>query len=436
MKYAHLLQITDFLQHFKQLSTIKRVGDRVLELKFDHYTLFFDMRKNGSAIYKTDLFLETKEYRAPFDIALFKRANGAYIKSIETLKNNRVLKLCLSKKQSYKSIESLLYFEFTGRFTNVILCDEQNIIIEALSHTISKNREIKIATKFKELEPFEIKERAVEKIVDFELFFKNEYDKIAQNELDEIKKVKISWIEKRIEALENNIAALQKEEELQRQSDELSQKAALLTANLYRLKEYQREFSLMQEDGKQVKFSLQNSPKFEANRLFNESKKLRQKASGLKIEKQNLNERKEYFLTLKKLILNSQSKEEIEVLLPKRSGHKKEQKESQNIEEFYIKEYKVLVGKNAKGNETLLKNSKKDDFWLHLKDTPSAHVIIKSSKKNVDNAILYFAAKICATFSTKESGSYLVDYTKRANVKVVQGANVTYTDYKTIKITL
>ena len=44
------------------------------------------------------------------------------------------------------------------------------------------------------------------------------------------------------------------------------------------------------------------------------------------------------------------------------------------------------------------------------------------------------AAKICVNFSVKESGKYLVDYTKRRNVKINEGAVVNYGNFKTISV--
>ena len=41
-----------------------------------------------------------------------------------------------------------------------------------------------------------------------------------------------------------------------------------------------------------------------------------------------------------------------------------------------------MVGKNERGNEELLKNAKKSDLWFHLKDLPSAHVLVRTDKQN------------------------------------------------------
>ena len=82
----------------------------------------------------------------------------------------------------------------------------------------------------------------------------------------------------------------------------------------------------------------------------------------------------------------------------------------------------------------MLKNSAKDDFWFHIKDLPSAHVIVKTNKQNLSDEIIKFAAKICVNFSVKEAGNYLVDFTKRLNVSPVNGSFVNYVNFKTISV--
>ena len=72
----------------------------------------------------------------------------------------------------------------------------------------------------------------------------------------------------------------------------------------------------------------------------------------------------------------------------------------------------------------MLDLAKKDDIWLHLKDAPSAHVIIKTNKSKVPEDVLEMAAKFCVEFSVKGAGRYEVDYTKRENLRRENGANV------------
>ena len=93
-----------------------------------------------------------------------------------------------------------------------------------------------------------------------------------------------------------------------------------------------------------------------------------------------------------------------------------------------------MVGKNEKGNTALLQSAKKSDMWLHVKDMPSSHVIVRTDKLSVPEHVLMFAAKLCVAFSNIQPGAYLVDYTPRRNVKMIQGAFVNYVNYNTLKV--
>ena len=435
MKYKILMQIADFLKKFEKINSVKRVGDRVVLIEFDKQnTIFFDMDKQNSAIYKNDDYKHLKSYKAPFDVILSKRFNASNLINLEVLENNRILFIKAKKSGSYKEIVSNLYFEFTGRFTNIIITDENDNILEALSHYENTNRSIKPGKTLKHLSQIIIKEKPSQTIVNFDEFLKSEFEKINSKKLFDIKNSKIAILDKKIDGLTKNLTELESQENLLEKSINLNKKGEILTANLHLLNDFQKEFALKDFDGNDVFFKCEKSPKLEAKRLFDESKKLRQKASGVKFEKANLNEKIEFFQNLKELVKNVSNLDEIEALFPKRSKKLPLNKESEIIENFYIGDFKISVGKNEKGNISLLKNSKKDDFWFHLKDIPSAHVIVKTNKQNLSDEIIKMAAKICVNFSVKNSGNFEVDYTKRANVKVVDGAFVNYINYKTINI--
>lgn len=438
MKYKTLMQIADFLKKFEKINSIKRVGDRVVLIEFDKQnTIFFDMDKQNSAIYKNDDYKHLKSYKAPFDVVLSKRFNASNLINLEVLENNRILFIKARKSGSYKEIVSNLYFEFTGRFTNIIITDENDNILEALSHYENTNRSIKPGKTLKRLSQITIKEKPSQIIVNFDEFLKSEFEKINSKKLFDIKNSKITILDKKIDSLAKNLTELESQENLLEKSIILNKKGEILTANLHLLNDFQKEFVLKDFNGNDVFFKCEKSPKLEAKNLFDESKKLRQKASGVKFEKANLNEKIEFFTALKSLVKNASNLDEIEILLPKKHSKNKKshlKKGNENIENFYINEFKISVGKNEKGNISLLKNSKKDDFWFHLKDIPSAHVIVKTNKQSLSDEIIKMAAKICVNFSVKNSGNFEVDYTKRANVKVVDGAFVNYINYKTINI--
>lgn len=431
MKYKILTQISEFLSKFRKISSIKRVGDLMIAIRFDgDYELIFDLNKTSSAIYKSDQ-IQIKEYKAPFDILLKKRLNSAKILSIKTLTNNRILAIKASFLGSYKELISTLYLEFTGRFTNAIICDENGVILEALHHFDNSTRSIKVGKVLTLLEGIEIKEKPSQIIENFDEYFQDEFAKISLKNLEQIKANKIANINKKIEILNSNLNILQTSDELENMAKELNQKANLIIANLHNLNDYDRDLKLMDYSGNIIQITIDASPKIAANEMFKSSKKLRQKAANIEIQKENLITKLEFLNSLKNAINASNDTNEIEILSPKKQGQKSEAKFSDLVENFYINGYKISLGKSQKGNEFLLKNAKKDDFWFHLKDRASTHVIVKSNKQNLSDEVVLFASKLCVQFSSKSSGTYEVDYTKRQNVKIQNGAFVNYINYKT-----
>ena len=79
--------------------------------------------------------------------------------------------------------------------------------------------------------------------------------------------------------------------------------------------------------------------------------------------------------------------------------------------------------------------AKANDLWMHIRDVPSSHVIIRTDKQNLPDSVIQAAAKLCVDFSVKNPGDYEVDYTKRKFVKVQEGSNVLYNKYDTIRVT-
>ena len=437
MKYAHLVQIAAFLSKFKKINSIKRVGDMLLLIEFEREDIFFDLAKSGSAIYKDENFKQTKIYQAPFDNVLKKRLNSAHIQSVECLKNNRILKFTCTQSGSYKSLVTKLYLEFTGRFTNAIITDEKDIILEALRHIDNSYRKIEVGEVLKELEPIEIKEKPSQEIADFDKFLKDEFAKINEQNLANLRAIKLAVVQKKLESLEQNLRSLEKKDELLKQSEHYAHIGSLLLANLSHFKGYEREITLRDFDGEILNLSLEDTPKNSANDFYAKSKRLRAKALGVQLEGQNLGQKIEFLNGLRSLLQEASSVGELEILSPKRPSRQREKEarsQSENVQSFYVKDFKILIGRNEKGNVELLKNARKDDVWLHVKDVPSAHVIIKTNKTKLDEEVLRFCAKICVEFSVKGAGSYEVDYTRRENVKILSGANVNYINFKTIII--
>ncbi|MUV40025.1 uncharacterized protein JNUCC1_03909 [Lentibacillus sp. JNUCC-1] len=98
----------------------------------------------------------------------------------------------------------------------------------------------------------------------------------------------------------------------------------------------------------------------------------------------------------------------------------------------------LLVGKNNKQNEyATTKMAHRNDIWLHTKDIPGSHVIIRSNEPSMET--IEEAALLAAYFSkSRQSSSVPVDYTAVKHVKKPNGAKpgfVTYDQQKTIFVT-
>ncbi len=440
MKRSHLVQIASYLSRYRKIDLIERVEDTIIKIVFDRNELFFfDMKRGDSHIFKTSGYTKVRNYNAPFDVVLKKRFNNAKIEKVEVLEGNRILRIYVNSSSRYKAQKTILQFEFTGRNTNVIILDENETILEAYRHIDAHTsfREVKVGVKLKELpaRSFDEKDNFIENVP---IFLENEYTRRQNRRVENIKLQKIQTIDKKIQKLQKIYDSLENEKSLLAKSDELMLNGNLLLSNLHKMKNYQKEITVRDFEGKERTIKLpENSktPSSAANEFFKRAKKLKQKAKFTYVERDNLSSKIIFLENLKTAVKAAKSVDELKLYLPKQpKTNKKDKKTDANIETFFIEGYKIMLGKNEKGNITLLKSAKMSDIWMHIKDMPSTHVIIKNEKKSLPLNVLEFAAKLCVQFSKVGAGAYLVDFTPRRNVKMREGAKVNYVDYDTLKV--
>ena len=99
----------------------------------------------------------------------------------------------------------------------------------------------------------------------------------------------------------------------------------------------------------------------------------------------------------------------------------------------------IYVGKNNVQNDYLtIKFAGPKDIWLHTKEIPGSHVIIRTGGVQLDDTTLVEAANLAAFYSkAKNSSKVPVDYTARKNVRKPNGAKpgmVIYDSNKTVYI--
>lgn len=96
----------------------------------------------------------------------------------------------------------------------------------------------------------------------------------------------------------------------------------------------------------------------------------------------------------------------------------------------------LWVGRNSRQNEMVtFEKGSPNDLWLHIRDVPGAHVIIKTDGRPIPESVIERAAAMAAYYSAKQNeGKVIVDVTYRRYVKKIKGAGpgmVTYRNEET-----
>ena len=102
--------------------------------------------------------------------------------------------------------------------------------------------------------------------------------------------------------------------------------------------------------------------------------------------------------------------------------------------------FDIFVGKNnAQNDELTLRFADQADIWLHTKNIPGSHVILRTAGSQPTDTALEEAAMLAAYYSRARAGSLVpVDYCPRRQVKKPSGAKpgfVIYDGHKTAYIT-
>jgi len=438
MKLSHLKQIVSYLQDFQKISAIYRVADTTIKIVFDKdETLYFNMQRSNSSIYKAPEFGRSKVYNAPFDVILSKRFNRANILDVSLRKGDKIVRFKTALSSAYKEEISYLQFEFTGKYTNVIILDANDVVLEALRHVdlYSSFREVRVGQKLLDVPtaPYEAKEYPLKSVEDY---LYSVYEEQQLTKLENIKKQKVALLEKKLKKLKKLYAKLESQDSLEGEAKEYEHYGNLVLSNVHNIQPYSQKLLLDDYDGSKVEIELDKvyaSAFMISESFFKRSKKAKQRAKHLHIEEESLNSKILHMERFIHTVKEAKDAAKIEMLFPKQVQGKKSRVDD-SIEVFWVEGYKVQLGKNERGNIKLLQSARAKDVWLHLKDMPSTHVIVTTDKQNLPLNVIESAARLCVEFSTTSKDRFLVDYTQRREVSIQHGANVLYNKYKTIEV--
>lgn len=439
MKFSHLEQIVTHLQGVRKINAIYRVADTIIKVVFnDEKTYYFDMKKSNSQIFMCDEYPRTKVYQAPFDVMLSKFINRASVLKMELLNQDKILRITTALSSAYKQAKTVIQFEFTGKYTNVILLDENEVVIEALRHVdaMSSFRVVQAGYELLTPPPPPFTPKAYP-LDDVEAYLHEVFNKEQAHKLEQFKKQKLALLQKKRQKPLKRLEALSDETALASEVEKLQHYGNLILSNMDNILPYATQQELIDYDGSKISVTVGPNLATGAQMsqwLFKMAKKNKQRALHLHLERASLEEKIQHLDHFIHVVKTGKSLNKLQLLFPSRVQQGKKSQKDEGFETFWFEGYKIMLGKSEKGNIALLENARAKDVWLHMKDRPSAHVIIVTDKQNVPKNVLHEAAGLCVDFSVFENGRYLVDYTPRREVKIQDGANVLYNKYQTVDI--
>ncbi len=254
---------------------------------------------------------------------------------------------------------------------------------------------------------------------------------------------------------QNKRLKLQAEAEEAKNADEFRRKGDTLTTYQYQLTNHQDDEVLLpdvyDENGKLLAISLDRRLTIKQNiqEYYKKYGKLHRAEKLLTQQLNSCNENIRYYETVELALSACNGISELadirdELITAGLIHEKKKKKTIEKLSEpfrFHTSDgNEILVGKNNHQNDRLTFHiASRDDLWLHTKDIPGSHVILRTNGKEPDEYSLLLAASLAAHFSqASDSSNIPVDYTQCRYVKKPSGAKpgfVIFTHQKTITIT-
>ncbi|MFJ7677678.1 NFACT family protein [Peribacillus sp. NPDC097198] len=228
----------------------------------------------------------------------------------------------------------------------------------------------------------------------------------------------------------------------------------LLTANLYQMKKGMKEIEVINyynEDQETVVIPLNplKNPSDNAQKYFSKYQKSKNAVVVVQEQIEKAQLELAYFEALHQQLQSASPKdieeireelqEEGYIRQKKKKGMKKPANAKPQLETYYSSDGDLIfVGKNNKQNDYLTnKFARRDEIWLHTKDIPGSHVVIRNESPS-ENTIKE-AAALAAFFSkAKQSSSVPVDFTHVRHVKKPNGSKpgfVIYEQQQTVYVT-
>ncbi len=265
-------------------------------------------------------------------------------------------------------------------------------------------------------------------------------EKVEETLTDEIDR-----IEGALKNVKEQLQQSENREELKRTGD-------IILANLGELEKGMKSAELNdpynEGEIKEISLDPSKTPEENAESYYERYKKLKRGEEKLKKRKKGLKKELSYLRKLEKRYEKAESQEDLAELegILKEKGYIDEEvgsgKENNQggPKEYWIKGYKVMVGRNARQNDDLVREASRDDLWFHVRNYAGAHVVIVTDGQpdQVPEEVIVKAAQLAAANSKARGAEQTtVSYTEIKYVDKPKGAKpglVQITNENTINV--
>lgn len=406
------------------------------------FNLFFSLEASSCRLNISKKNFSKTKKPLRFMELLRSRIIGLKISSAEQINANRIVKFCLKNVKTGE--EFFLYARFWSAAANIILCDNNNKIIDAFYRRPNR-KEISgeyfmeeklspIAEVNKTLAQFPVRE--------YEALSFNDYiDTVYQDEnpvinVESLQKEIVFTYARKIAKLKQSLKAIEKKRMKLKDPEKLRLAGDLLLSNISSLKNAAPCDVFEASDyhtGEIVKIKLdpRKSPQENASDYYSQAKKIASGTRALNENIESITKQLAELENLSEIAKNETNIKQLKKILEKQNVSTLTKLTKNRVEKsfsgikFNLDGFLVFVGRNANENDELLRHCVRgSDLWMHVRDYAGSYVFIKAkNKKTFPLEVLLAAANLAVFYSkAKKAGEASVYYTAVKNLRRAKNA--------------
>ncbi len=351
---------------------------------------------------------------------------GTLLKNVEGIG-----KLLLQNIDSFEKFKNIL----DGKLTPKLFLNSKRIVLATVLDILPKS-------KYDEVLEF----NSFNEIVNYYISSEN-----LSSSFDSLRSQLMDNIVKRIKKDEKILTVLAKEKEEKSDFEKYKEQGDILASCIYSVKKgmsFVETYDFYNDTMIKIPLEPQYTPQENLERIYKKYNKLKRGLEANARRVIEITQDLDYLNSIKLFIETSNDINNLKVIydelvsqgyikLNSKKGKNKKQYKEIGYGVVEGENYRIFFGRNNTENDNLtFKVADRNDTWLHAKNIPGSHVIIKCD--NLTDEILLKGAEIAAFYSKGSVGDKInVDYTLKRHINKPKGGKpgfVTYVNEKNITV--